>query len=93
MGDPVYLFVSCSAVPAVHSDMAVCYGALYCIPLVSSGPDRPGDRLGPTYGGSIGPQGMEDTSYPSWSLLATLPAASTACPYATNGRAPRSAGE
>ena len=32
MGDPVYLFVLCSAVPAVHSDMGVCHGALYCIP-------------------------------------------------------------
>ena len=33
MGDPVYLFVLCSAVPAVHSDMPVWYGALYCISL------------------------------------------------------------
>ena len=31
MGDPVYLFALCSAVPAVHSDMGVCHGALYCI--------------------------------------------------------------
>ena len=33
MGDPLYLLSFCSAVPAVHSAMAVCYGALYCIPL------------------------------------------------------------
>ena len=31
MGDPVHYFTCCTAVPAVHSDMAVCYGALYCI--------------------------------------------------------------
>ena len=28
--------------------------------LTSSGPHRPGDRLGPTSGGSIGSQGWED---------------------------------
>ena len=33
MGDPVYLLSFCSAVPAVHSDMPVWYGALYCISL------------------------------------------------------------
>ena len=30
MGDPVHYSTSCSAVPAVHSDMPVWYGALYC---------------------------------------------------------------
>ena len=59
----------CSAVPAVHSDMPVWYGALYCIPPDLACPDRPGYRLGPTYGGSIGSQGWRDTSY----LLLHLP--------------------
>ena len=126
MGDPVYLFTSCSAVPAiqghmaecyghcsvlgltssgllrswhtwipygtyfrrvhripglagylirpaVHSDMAVCYGALYCIPLDLSGWHRPGDRLGPTSGGSIGSQG------PGMSCTSSRPASPAAC--------------
>ena len=38
--------------------------------LTSSGPDRPGYRPGPTYGGSIGSQGWWDTSSPPHLLLA-----------------------
>ena len=34
--------------------------ALYLTPPDLTGPDRPGDRLGPTSGGSIGSQGMGD---------------------------------
>ena len=33
MSGYVGCFTLCSAVPAVHSDMGVCHGALYCIPL------------------------------------------------------------
>ncbi len=41
--------------------------------LASSGPDRPGDRLGPTSGGSIGSQGWWDTSYLVLHLLCLMP--------------------
>ena len=37
--------------------------ALYLTPPGLTRPDRPGDRLGPTSGGSIGSQGWWDTSY------------------------------
>ena len=32
MWDPAYLFALYAVVPAVHWDMALCYGTLYCIP-------------------------------------------------------------
>ena len=57
----------------------------------TSGPDRPGDRLGPTYGGSIGPRVWRIPPIHPGFLLPALPAASR--PNATNGRAPRSVGE
>ena len=60
MGDLVPHLASYAVVPAIQGHMAECYGHCSVSRLASSGPDRPRDRLGPTYGGTIGYRGMVD---------------------------------
>ena len=56
VGD-LYLLAFCSAVPAVHSDMPVWYGALYCISLDLI------TRVYCTYIPTAGPTGTHNSTY------------------------------
>ena len=64
MGDPVYLLAFYAVVDYRMTNTGLHVATMVGgVELAPSGPDRPGDRLGPTSGGSIGSQGWWDTSY------------------------------
>ena len=76
MGDPVHYLTCYAVVPLTDCRMtstAPTRDAVVGSMQLPSGPHRPGDRLGPTSGGSIGSQGMWDPVY-YFALCSAVPA-------------------